>query len=58
MINKMEKTDYNVHPPHLYEGYKSTIFRSPTTTIGARCVNVEGYNYAGVWRVCHTAMGQ
>jgi protocatechuate 3,4-dioxygenase, beta subunit len=26
----MEKTDYNVHPPHLYEGYKSTIFRSPT----------------------------
>ena len=30
MINKMEKPDYNVHPPHLYEGYKSTIFRSPT----------------------------
>jgi protocatechuate 3,4-dioxygenase beta subunit len=29
MTNKMEKTNYDVHPPHLYEGYKSTIFRSP-----------------------------
>jgi len=26
----MENLDYNVHPPHLFEGYKSTILRSPT----------------------------
>ncbi len=26
----MEEINYNVHPPHLYPPYKSTILRSPT----------------------------